>query len=563
MRTFIARGGLAVLFVGVVASGNAGCNAMYNDETSSQCHSEQDCRARGPEFANTTCSAERVCVPIPPSSQACSTNQECTNQNGGSPARCLPSTHKCVSLASPECSQVFGEKSELLDDNAIFIGTTHTPDIGGVLIPDGAELARSQIQTVLGGGLPAVQPGGPKRPLVIVNCPSLPTSTGISSLPAGLRGISHLVRNVQVPSVIGMNLPDSSIAAVPQIITPGNAISWIVGAVTNAVTDGANGRAFQMASLDIDTTRIAPYLVTESLEPRAAAEGMIVGGEPLRVMVIRGLDATSVYMGEYLAKNLRFNNLAALDNGSNFLLHSIPDTGNRIDNPDTPANFTKAIVAATGYKPHIIFIASQPSVVAALMPNIDTQWPAGVPKPFFVSTAQSAQNVVVAAIGRNESLRKRYMGLEGIPVGFEQKEFDDRLVADFKIKFPEVPNVSTQAGFSYDAVYLTAYAAIAAGAAELNGQTLAQAVRKATSGGPTIKVGQTDMATAVQALQAGGGLTVIGTTGPITFNPSGTRQYNARTFCVSGVNGTATAITRPGYSLDIGTGKTTGSPVCP
>ncbi len=109
----------------------------------------------------------------------------------------------------------------------------------------------------------------------------------------------------------------------PQLIVPNNAISFIVGAVTANVTTAANGLAFQMASLDIDTTRLGPYLLTEYLEPRAYADNIALAGEPLRVMVIRGLDGTSVFMGECLAKNLKYNaassgvagGLSAVDSG--------------------------------------------------------------------------------------------------------------------------------------------------------------------------------------------------------------------------------------------------------
>ena len=67
--------------VGTISLGGA-CSAIV-DATATQCRSQQDCLGRGPEFVDTTCSAERVCVKIEAAVQACKTNQECVDQNGG------------------------------------------------------------------------------------------------------------------------------------------------------------------------------------------------------------------------------------------------------------------------------------------------------------------------------------------------------------------------------------------------------------------------------------------------------------------------------------------------
>src|SRR3954470_16639978 len=86
-----------------------GCTVITN-ETSSQCHSQEDCISRGPEFANTTCAEDRTCQPIKAAVEACTSNKQCADQNGGAPFICRKSDSRCVSLLSTVCQTIYADK---------------------------------------------------------------------------------------------------------------------------------------------------------------------------------------------------------------------------------------------------------------------------------------------------------------------------------------------------------------------------------------------------------------------------------------------------------------------
>ena len=97
--------------------------------TNGQCLNDGDCRARGPSFAQTRCSAVGICeqVVLPEagavSGGPCTTNAEC-NQRLSTKARCVAS--QCVSITNASCQTVDGDPT---DPNAIFVGVL-TPRSG-------------------------------------------------------------------------------------------------------------------------------------------------------------------------------------------------------------------------------------------------------------------------------------------------------------------------------------------------------------------------------------------------------------------------------------------------
>jgi len=367
--------------------------------------------------------------------------------------------------------------------------------------------------------------------------------------------------------VIGPFFPGTSLAAVPQVLIPSGVSGFILGAASAAISDYKdNDLIYRMAAIDTDASKLMASLMAEQLEQRVYADGIAGPGEPIRVQLIYTNDGTNAFTTDYIIKNLKFNNgKSTADNGSNFRLTAIPDPTDRVSNPDTASNVAAAIADAIAFKPHIILFPTIPSTGTQLLVALDGQWPVGGQKPpLYVSTVGSWANQVVAAIGNRDSLRKRYYGLEAVAQGFDQSRFDS-FVVGIRFKFQELQNqnVAVQAGYAYDAVYLSAYSIVAAGATQLSGATLSQGIRKVTSTGVPVATGTGDLPKAVSALQSGNGLSVQGVTGPIVFDDKGDRPFNARLYCVAGVNGVATSIVRPGYAIDTTTGRTAGSAVCP
>src|SRR5438309_2270593 len=92
----------ALLVLGVALGCTPACIAL-TDESSTQCRTQADCWARGGEFLDTTCSAERVCLKIQVNKETCTSNAQCAERVGGAPSICRKEDRKCVQITSPEC----------------------------------------------------------------------------------------------------------------------------------------------------------------------------------------------------------------------------------------------------------------------------------------------------------------------------------------------------------------------------------------------------------------------------------------------------------------------------
>ena len=77
-RGAILAAGLGLAFGGASSS----CNLVVDTDVA-QCETTADCVAKGAEFADAVCTADKVCA-----LGDCKTNQECSARFGGAPAIC-------------------------------------------------------------------------------------------------------------------------------------------------------------------------------------------------------------------------------------------------------------------------------------------------------------------------------------------------------------------------------------------------------------------------------------------------------------------------------------------
>ncbi len=168
-------------FLGAVATlllGTGACDIIL-DFSATQCQKTEECRAKGPNFAETLC-VQGVCT-VPSTStptgttgsggdtNICQHTEECVNQKGGY-YRCLNS--RCVPLLSEDCKQILGNDA-YKDDNAIFFGLmsqlTGTMDFTGEESVRAVELALDEFDKFASGGLLG-GPNNTQRPLAYVVC---------------------------------------------------------------------------------------------------------------------------------------------------------------------------------------------------------------------------------------------------------------------------------------------------------------------------------------------------------------------------------------------------------
>jgi hypothetical protein len=562
-RSFLTPSRVVAL---LLTGGSVACVAL-TDGTLTQCRNEEDCRSRGPEWADTTCTVDRVCAKLTETQIGCTTNQECSDKNGGAPFICKKSNRQCVPITTPECTQLLGEKPDWLSSDAIFIGISSVPNIDGTLVQSGADLARAEIRDALRGGLPPVTAGGPPRPLVVLNCPNEPLPN-IGFFADTERGVRHMVDDLEIKTYFPF-LPQVFTSIIPKVTIPANVLTFTIPSGTPVIVGDYPGNlTYQMGGTDIDTGKLLLKMMTDKIEPRVLADpsfAPVVAGE-IKVQQVFAQDAANGNSANFILQNLKWNGgKSTADNQAAgfYKATSLGDTNDKLTNPAIAARTTQAIAEVIAFKPHVLVVSLAPAFVNSFLIPLETQWPAGTPRPLIVSTLTSWTNVIVGGIGSRDSLRRRYIGLETTAKGFDQEHFNAFQIA-LRVRFPELQNqnIGISTYYVYDAIYALAYSIVAAGTTELKGDVISRGIRR-LSNGPTVKTGPEELPKGFAALANDGTISLQGISGPVSFNEKGERPGLARVYCVTASGGVANGLARPGYQMDIATQTVSGVSDCP
>jgi hypothetical protein len=556
---------LSIPFLAALGVAPGGCTSI-TAEGATQCRSQQDCLARGPDFAETTCSKDRVCVKIAVNDKACETNAECTARNG-SPSLCRKSDARCVSLTSTDCTKLLADKEDLLNENTVYVGMLLSTEINASLIEPVVELARVEIKRALGGGLPPRAPGGPPRPLAILECPVEPDNiTTLGSLSQTRSAIDHLAR-LEIPAVLG---PQTTVAALPALQ---QLISLKIAALTsNSTTEittlADDDLVFRTGFSDRDTLQAVTPFLDEVITPRIFSDGLAPAGDPIKVLALAQGGTAGASIVSALPELLRFNGgKTPAENGPNFSVIDFGDAGDRINDPDPNSVAAIAIQQGIKYQPHYILWASTPGSIPQMIIPFNKQWPATAPRPFQMTVIPAmATNMVGAltAIG-NDTVRQRYFGFRNVGANYDQATFDTFLSALY-LKFPDLTSagVNTFHANYYDGLYVLAYAIAAIGDAPVDSTNVKRGIRRVTDpGGVITPVGSVSLPQGLAAVQSGKNVTLQGVTGLFSFDSHGDRPGAIDVFCVAAVNGKPSKVVRSGWSYDPTVKKSSGVVNCP
>lgn len=536
--------------VGFFSTVAGGCTAIYN-HSATQCLNEDDCLSRGPGFENTTCSVDRVCVPIPPDARLCSTNQNCIDRSGGAPARCRPSDHKCVTITNDDCPKVIADKTDILDDNAIYIGLIVPQDINGAQSEDAVDLARKEIKQAFGGGVLPATPGGPKRPLVFIDCNN--------ELGAATRAAQFLVNDVQVPALTGLFVSSDVLSVAQQVTIPGNVLATSPNATAAAISGLAandHGLVFRLAPPDTVVMTVVSPFIQQYLDPKARALDMLGPTDPLRVYLMHSGDGSGIFSAQTLEKILVVNNMSVADNltANNMKIKNLGDPNDKVNNPNPQLNYSNAVSEILTFQPHLVIYVGGPESYPFLLPQIEKLWPMGTPRPlYFASTAWQA--LVVPTIAANQNLRQRVFGFQPLAEGYDQNAFN-AWVTSLKSTFGELQNQNIAPAYSpnvYDLTYLYAYAILATGADDITGPNLVKGMQRLTvNGTDSVAFGPQDLPRAASLLASGKNFDYSGVNGLIHFTPQGDREAIAATWCVLAdpMTGLANKTTPTGFTYD-------------
>lgn len=559
--------GLGLLSIALGAAALITACTLATNETTTQCRSQADCLARGPDYANTTCSAERVCTKIVVADKACTKNQECSDKAGGAPVICRKSDGVCVNLLTDECPVVYADKSELLNDATVFIGTT-TPSVEvGVQANIAVQLARKEINKA--GGLPPTTPGGPRRPIGIVSCAN--ENLSVATAEAQYK---HLAQTVRVPFATGTMVGTRSLLAARTYSS--NGVLSIGTSDIFELSDVDKNLVFRSAFSELEATRSMGKSI-EYLTPIMLAAGDLQPGEQVRVAVTRDLlQGGGIATG---VSRIKLNGMDALDPGNkdNFQIFDSGTNQDPVNHPNPEAEINVAVQRVLAFKPHFLFITGGPGQIANIYIAIMRLWPAGVPRPYVVPVIPSVSTlfagVISGALGnlgpvQVEQMRKKIWGIRMYSPDVKQSEID-RFVAALRTGFPDVTiPITFNVPAFYDEIYLFAYSAAAIGNAPLTGIELSRGLRRVAGagGGVPITWGPADFSKAMAALAAGSDLSYIGVQGSFGFDGKGDHPGISDIYCIPASTATGKPVNNPtstGLTYDAKTDTLSGAYSCP
>ncbi len=443
----------------------------------------------------------------------------CTNNRGcaealGDFAICRKADAKCVKLTTEQCRTVYGDYQ---DDDAIFFGTvfplTGTNASTGRALQNSVELAARELDSL--NGLPPVPGSSEQRHVAVVQCDD--ASNGDEAV----RAAAHLATQVRVPVIIGSNATGVSLKIATEVTIKNGVLLVSPSAtgrdLTNLDDQGLFWRTAPTSVLQVDTlVQLLPHVEADLRATLGLATsdkikiGAAVKSDGFGKGLLQGLVESEGFV---------FNGSSGTSEANNeYFLSS------EYGNPDDPAsqvNYEGTVVRLLEERPHIIFVFGSNEAINEVLPRLEDRWPANAgyrPLYLFTDSGYKADlwRLVAERDPAGNGLRQRVLG---VIFGVASRSYDV-----FRNNYRTTFNDGSQPDVlgtpnAYDAFYLMAYAAYAAGAAPLTGRALADNMGKLVSG-TTIGAGPGDAGRAFGALRGGGSIDFVGASGPLNFDLS-------------------------------------------
>ena len=469
------------------ARGHAPIQGIASGTPPFACLRNVDCAGSG---AGLVCDAGS-CV----ATRGCSSNAECTRQHDGKPFRCNKASGQCAPLVSEDCTLLASDKA-VQDDATLWIGTMF-PMTGSAAAEFGydethaADLVRRDF-TDLAQGIPLRKSGAPPRPLGIVACDDSVDPT---------RAARHLVEDVGVPAVVGFHTSQEAIDLATNLFIPHGVLtiaspnrSGLIGEVQQP--EGQPRLVWRTTVGAVQFAEPIAALVSGLIEPQLrATPGAVTEDAPLRIASLRMRSNAGLSLADALFRSLRFNGKSALQNGDDFR-ELVFSEG---EGPERQADYANIVRSLLAFKPHIVLYAGGQGLPSGVFRAVEAEWPKGAKhRPFYLS------NTVLRAdelqtVGKSAERRRRFLGVNTPATTMANAQFTMRYNETFTAKL----TTTTSPAETYDAMYLLAYAAYAAGDVPLTGARLAQAFSRLLPAGPSVDVGPTRIFEVFGVLRSG------------------------------------------------------------
>jgi len=482
------------------------------------CSTTADCKNAALECAEGKCvAATEGCA----SSAVCADNFACRNK-------------KCVSLLSPECTTLYGDYR---NDNAVFFGailpTTGSDASTGKPIENALKLALDDFNQVA-KGLPAASGTTARRPMVLVGCSDNSDNT------TGVAAAKHLVNEVGTVAIIGGAFSGITIDIASTVTIPANVLLFSPSATSVAITDLDDHDLVWRTSPPDSFQAQALSLYVPEIEAKVRAKLGLLATDKIKVAILNKGDAYGSGLAKALEKKLVINGQPATD-ASNSGSYLRLDYGNPDDPTVNPTKFPQTVSQTLTFKPHITLIFGANEGVTDVFAKIEEQWGADPRSQFIFADAGEIPELwqYIAKNDVSDNLRPR---IRGTVPGTDNNLFQFFRTA-YKAKFQDgtSPDVFGVAG-GYDIVYLLGYSAAGLGSNAITGASLAQRLKKMSTGAK-VDVGADTINSTFMKVANDGSIDYNGASGPLNFDlKTGEAPSDIQIWCIPKDQGTGKAV---------------------
>jgi len=484
----------------------------------------------------------------PADPNACTSNAQCTERLHAA-AVCRRASGACSPLASDDC-HVVADPGALTNESTVWIGSMLPltgPDAKafGTREFNAIDLARKDFAHMLAG---ATSRAHGTRPLALLACDDAVDPS---------RALHHLVDDVGVPAVIGFRTSDEAIEAATSTLIP-KGVLGIVALNTSPMISSLPQTAgqprmiwrttYSAAEMALPIAQIVPQLLETELKPK-------LGGQPLRVALVRQDDAAGLGFADALFRNLRFNDRSALENESSYREFVGP-----LGVGGDPAEHATLAAKLLAFAPHVVVYFGSSEALVDIIEPLERGWRDVTFRPHYVKTSPFGAPAH-AFIGTSAERRRRFLSLTTVSTTAANARF----VARYNEAFSDTVTRTFSPNSSYDAFYVIAYAAYALGDAPITGASLASAIPRLTPPGAPIDVGPTEIFDAINKLAGGARVDLNGATGPLDFDPAtGDAVVDLAVLCVDvDARGAASGNRESGLIYDATSRTLRGTLRCP
>ena len=440
----------------------------------------------------------------------CRANADCIKR-GSALSVCRSADGTCVALESGDC-HVVANPGDVEDDRTLWIGTMFPTsgregELYGTRVARSTELARRDFDAIT-HGIPSHRPGEAPRPLGLIACDDTADPGRVAR---------HLATDVRVPAVVGFHSSQEVIDLASMVFIPNQTMAMATINHSDLITSiphppGVPRLVWRTA---VSTSQNAPAvgtLVGQVVEPALRAKKVVGRDQPIRVALLRPDNNVGLSFADALFRALHFNGKSAMANGADFAEIDYGD----LRGAQRQATIDRAVRTLLDLRPHVV-IAMGDGVPRQILLPLEQQWPHDAPfHPRYVMPASIRGNGVESFIGGDVDRLARLVGV-GAPV---ETMPNTRFTMHFNETFHDDAGPADALGGAYDAIYLIAYAAYAAGDAPPTGADLARAMSRLAPPGAPVEAGPAKILEAFRVLGLGGNIVLEGATRRFEFDPA-------------------------------------------